>query len=51
MRRVVNLLAVELGRSPAGIVGKARRMATDEAQWPGRNVVPPKKRAGEHGER
>ena len=39
---VVNWLAAELGRSPASIVGKARRLVADEAQWPGGTVVPPK---------
>ena len=43
VQRVVNLLAVELGRSPAGIVGKARRLVADKAQWPGGTVVPPKR--------
>lgn len=37
---VVNWLAAELGRSPASIVGKARRLVADEAQWPGGTVVP-----------
>lgn len=39
---VVNWLAAELGRSPASIVGKARRLVVDKELWPDSHVVPPK---------